>query len=745
MNSLTIASPATVLQQEAVTALHQNNPVQAALLFEQLIALEPEQINHVWYFGLAQLLMGHEEEAQLTWMMAISEATPEVLEDWTASLVDILQVAAKRQEEAEAWSIAWVIRQHLREVAPHEIHNLLHLVQLAVRLDLFNGDYLDILDLTALLKSQSFPNLDQTLLLKIVEQAIVSWFEDPRVKELTDAALEHLDGKVILDTFLTKAYEMKAYGTGRHIFMTCYLTEICLRYDPDEIDALKILATCYELTGRYTEAIETARRALTACKTQIDRLTGIGFLCVRLLKTGSCWQEVSKLFEQQKELVSELIESYEPDPENTLDSTMLTLCSFYPHYLADNPAEHRRSQNQLAAMIQTDLRFQAKPMFETCQRRLSLPPNRTKRKLKIGYIARHMEQHSVGWLARWLMKYHDRDRFDVYTYHLHMKEISDFTNRWFVDPVTRSARFDAGTWVGVATHICENDEIDILVELDSITYADTCSVMAMKPAPIQVSWLGFDASGIPAVDYFMADPYVLPETAQDYYSEKIWRLPSTYLAVDGFEVGVPTLRRDQMGIPADAVVYLSAQDGRKRHPEMMRLQVKILQEVANSYLLIKGAGDDASLKEAFWQMAEEEGVARDRLHFLTRDQNEYMHRANLGIADIVLDTYPYNGATTTLETLWVGLPLVTQVGQQWAARNSYTMMMNVGVTEGIAWSSEEYVEWGVRLGKDQAMRENIRLRLLQSRHTSPLWNTKQFARDMENAYEQMWQRYLEGQ
>jgi predicted O-linked N-acetylglucosamine transferase (SPINDLY family) len=176
---------------------------------------------------------------------------------------------------------------------------------------------------------------------------------------------------------------------------------------------------------------------------------------------------------------------------------------------------------------------------------------------------------------------------------------------------------------------------------------------------------------------------------------------------------------------------------------MMRLQIQILREVPNSYLLLKGLGDESTLKQAFTQIAEEEGVSPDRLRFLERDINEPTHRANLSIADVVLDTYPYNGASTTLETLWVGVPVVTRVGQQWAARNSYTMLMNVGVSEGIAWTDEEYVEWGVRLGQDAKLRQDIHWRLLQSRQTSPLWNTRLFAREMENAYQQMWERYCD--
>ncbi|MGA9383363.1 MAG: O-linked N-acetylglucosamine transferase, SPINDLY family protein, partial [Phormidium sp.] len=163
--------------------------------------------------------------------------------------------------------------------------------------------------------------------------------------------------------------------------------------------------------------------------------------------------------------------------------------------------------------------------------------------------------------------------------------------------------------------------------------------------------------------------------------------------------------------------------------------------VENSYFLIKGTADEESIKSFFIQIAESEGVSEERLRFLPDVPFEEIHRANLGIADIVLDTYPYNGATTTLETLWMGIPLVTKVGEQFASRNSYTMMMNVGVTEGIAWTDEEYVEWGVRLGKDAGLRQKIAWQLKQSRQTSPLWNGEKFTREMEKAYQQMWLKY----
>jgi predicted O-linked N-acetylglucosamine transferase (SPINDLY family) len=250
--------------------------------------------------------------------------------------------------------------------------------------------------------------------------------------------------------------------------------------------------------------------------------------------------------------------------------------------------------------------------------------------------------------------------------------------------------------------------------------------------------LGLDASGIPAIDYFIADNYVLPENAQEIYSEKIIRLPNSYLSIDGFEIGVPTRKRADLNIPDDAVIYLTVQSGLKRTLNMIYLQLKILQNVSNSYLLIKGFADKETIRELFLKTADELAISQDRLKFLPNDLNEETHRANLGIADIVLDTYPYNGATTTLETLWMGIPLVTRVGEQFAARNSYTFLKNAGISQGIAWSDEEYLQWGIKLGLDKNLREEVRYQLRQSRQNSPLWNAQQFTRDMENAYEQIW-------
>ncbi|MCU0567938.1 MAG: O-linked N-acetylglucosamine transferase, SPINDLY family protein [Oculatellaceae cyanobacterium Prado106] len=754
----TVNANATVLlSEQAETALRNRRYVQASELYEELVTLEPEHILHYWRLGLTRLFLGEEAEAQLTWMTILAEATPAQSDEWVQSLITVLKTEASRLDAnvldpnaeegaiADDTRLAWTVRQYIREIAPDDLDNLLHLILLSIRLKQFEGNNLLDWGIISLLESQvDLSSLDLPWLLQVTAQAIEDWFEDPLVIQFADLCLRRINNPpLIAALFLEKAQHFSRFYTVRDdALATCYL-EYCLQYDPGNAAALRDLSRLYFTGGKFTEAIELSRRFYAICEGIGPQIMGIAVLISRLLRTGSYWEEAWALFSQQQTMIQQFLAEYEPHKGTPLEPAIVCGSFFNFPYFEDKPAESRSLQNKMAKVYQEDLHYQAQEYIEPFKGRYSVPKNK-KDKIKIAYISSCLRQHSVGWLSRWLFNYHSHDRFEIYTYHIDQKyQEGSFTDMWFVKNADHSATFD-GTPLGIAQHINEQDEIDILVDLDSITHGSTFGIMAFKPAPVQVSWLGFDATGLPAVDYFVADPYVLPDNAQDYYSEKIWRLSQTYVAVDGFEVGVPTLRREHLAIPSDAVIYLTTQQGQKLHPETIRIQFKILQEVPNSYLLIKSRADNLLLKKTFEEVAEAEGIACDRLKFLSGTANEYIHRANLQIADVVLDTFPYNGATTTLETLWMGIPIVTKAGQQFSARNSYAFMMNVGISEGIAWTDEEYIEWGVRLGKDVNLRQHVRGRLWQSRQISPLWNAKQFTLEMEKAYEQMWQLSQEG-
>lgn len=730
-------------QEQAYQYLIQGNYSQAATLYEQAIAAEPEVKSHCWYLGLALLLDGQISEAQMTWLIGMLEGELEQVEQWNAELEQVLENEALRQELLEQNAITLLLRRQIQEIFPTNLNNSLRLIELAVKLDTCTGEELtEIAEKLAVAEPETvdFDQLMQTLecLLHYASLHATSL-------EFTQACLAQIHNQAQLAKFL-KILVPVAVDVGhfkREPLIAAQFLELGLRVSVNNPELLTHLAGFYQNADYFEEGIETAKLLFSLYQELPDRIYASKLLLRGLMCAGGYWEEACAAFQEQELMLESLCAEQPRNLDSSRVSRLLNAFFFAP-YFRDEPQKNRRIQNELAQLCQANTEIYAKEILERFhignRQRQSLLSSQ-KKPLRIGYLSHCLKAHSVGWLARWLFQYHNCEQFQIYAYLVTSADSQEPLQDWYINQVYQA--YKSNKPHELAEQIYQ-DEIDILVDLDSITFDASYSVVKQKPAPIQVTWLGWDASGIPAIDYFIADPYVLPKSAEEYYREKIWRLPQTYLAVDGFEVGVPTLRRDELEIASDAVVYLSGQSGFKRHPDTLRLQMRIIKAVPNSYFLIKGSSNFAALEAYSTKIAQEEGVERDRLRFLPLVVSEPIHRANLGIADVVLDTYPYNGATTTMETLWMGVPLVTRVGEQFAARNSYTMMINAGITEGIAWTDEEYVEWGVRLGKDAVLRQQIAWKLRQSRQTAPLWNARQFTQEMEKAYQQMWAIYLAG-
>ena len=729
-------------QQQAYQYVIQGNYTQATNYYEQAISAEPEVKSYYWHLGLVLLLQGQEVEAQTTWLMVMMEGAPEQVEQWTAELSAILQEEAARQEALAEDSVAWTIRQQVREICPTDVNNLLHLIKLAIKQEIYTGEELRDLGVLELFRGEPAVAPDWVLLTAVLRTVLDYAPLHPSTLELVEACLafSYADTQVLsfLSILLPAAIDICFSKLQPGISAT--LIEFGLQLAPKHLELLYYLTGFYEKSERHEKGIGTAKLLLSISKKLTEKVGANHLLLRTLMAAGGHWEESCLVLQEHQLLLKSLIDS-QLEVLSPISVTRLINTNFFFPYFQDSPKDFRQIQNQVAKICQANIEIsENKPIERYRQGHIERQQLGNKAKpLKIGYLSYCFRNHSVGWLARWLMQHHDRDRFQINGYFVVCDPIRDSLHQWYLSEFSQI--YKSKNALETAEQIYQ-DEVDILIDLDSITLDLSCEVIALKPAPIQITWLGWDASGIPSVDYFIADPYVLPDSAQEYYTEKIWRLPHTYIAVDGFEVGVPTLRREDLKIEKDAVVYLSAQKGYKRHPDTARLQMQIIKEVPNSYFLIKGWGDDEAIKRFFIQSAELEGIDSSRLRFLSLDHSEAQHRANLSIADVVLDTFPYNGATTTLEVLWMGIPLVTRVGEQFAARNSYTMMMNAGITEGIAWSNEEYVEWGIRLGKDEALRQQVAWKLHKSRQTAPLWNGLQFTREIENAYEQMWQKYI---
>jgi predicted O-linked N-acetylglucosamine transferase (SPINDLY family) len=741
------------IQHQAQQAFLQGDYRQAARLYEQAIELEPDARSNYWNLGLTYLAQGKEDEAQTTWLLVMAEAEPDQQAEWVDELIQLLELEALRREQSDDASMAWAIRQHIREIAPGYINNLLHSIQLAIKRQTFsNQDLVETGICQALHSGEPAdvePNLLNATMFQVLEYAPL----ESSIPEFLEASVPYIStNETYVDAFIDhvlKSASRIAYY-DRQPALSARLGEICLALAPKNLEVMRQLAPFYQNAEQYDRGIEIAYQCYSCSQTLVDQIYAIYLVLRGVMSSGGRWQEALENFHRLESLLQALVKSA-PGPIERVATNRLISTSFFQPYFRDDLKQNRLLQNQVLQLCQANINAYASDRVEQYSQaraqRLrdeacgaSATPSETKR-LKIGYVSHCFKTHSVGWLARWLIKHHNHEQFETYAYFVgYSDRVFNPLKEWYQKNVDHAHLLPANSYT-IADQISK-DGIDILVDLDSLTLDTTCEIMALKPAPIAVTWLGWDASGIPAIDYFIADPYVLPEHAQEFYPEKIWRLPHTYIAIDGFELSTPTLRRDDLGIPPDAVVYLSSQRGYKRHIDTVRLQMKIIKAVPNSYFLIKGIADQDTIQTFFNQIAEEEGVEGDRLRFLPQFPSESVHRANIGIADIVLDTYPYNGATTTLETLWAGVPIVTLVGTTFSSRNTYTMMVNAGIEEGIAWTNEEYVEWGVRLGTEPLLRQHVHWKLVQSRHTAPLWNAKQFTKDMEEAYQQMWANWV---
>ncbi len=718
--------------------------------YEIAINQEGSIASNYWWLGISYLLSGDEIEAQATWFIPIANAADDEIENLTADLVNTLAIAAQQQVDIGDDTAAVLIRLHLQEIDGNQLDNILELIILSAKCEQLIPSCVQEWGLLAALTNTPSKNINQDLLAAAFSQLILVIDQENAAAIM--GCLHYSDTPELLVkesiALSRQLFDQKKYEKS------ILIMEGCLFAHSQDSDELYNLSQAYNSCGNYPKSIDFGQRSFqTAANGSLLQKIKTGYSLIAVLVKASRTKEFYSFVEEYRPLIYQLIsEPLVDDSEEakiqhykTYTEIAAAVTLFFFPYIEDKPIQTRHYLN-LASKITRDGRHylsssdqlnSAGQLNQNNPDLLSDGIEKIPGVIRIGYIASTLSTHSVGWLSRWLWQYRDRDKFQVFTYCLEPAESDAFNNRWFRDKSDITYYLPCNV-EKIVTQI-QHDRLDILVDLDSLTIPTIYAVMSRRLAPVQITWLGWDASGAPEVDYFIADPYVLPNNAQDYYAEKIWRLPHTYVAVDGFEVGTPTIRRERLNIPVTAVVYYSAQVGYKIHPDTVRLQFQILYQVPDSFLLIKARTDNTAVSDFYREIADEMGLDFSRLRFLDKDPDEITHRANLQIADVMLDSFPYNGATTTLETLWLGIPLVTRVGQQFAARNSYTFMVNAGISEGIAWSAEEYLEWGIRLGTDADLRQRVAGKLLDARSTAPLWNARQFTKDMEDAYCGMWE------
>jgi predicted O-linked N-acetylglucosamine transferase (SPINDLY family) len=280
------------------------------------------------------------------------------------------------------------------------------------------------------------------------------------------------------------------------------------------------------------------------------------------------------------------------------------------------------------------------------------------------------------------------------------------------------------------------------VDLKGYTQHSRPPLFAMRPAPVQVSYLGFPGTtGADYIDYVIGDPVVTPIDHAPHYSERIAQVPGCYQCNDGTRpIPVPPSRAS-VGLPDEAIVLCGFNQPYKISPEVFDVWCRILRQVPDSVLWLLMWNKDAPM--ALRREAGIRGIDPDRIVFAPHAGQEE-HLARIGCADLFVDTWPCNAHTTASDALWAGLPVVTYRGRTFASRVAASLLHAVGLPELVCDSVASYEARIVELAGDSERRAALRARVEQARHTSPLFDGAALARDIEGLYERMWERALAG-
>lgn len=365
-----------------------------------------------------------------------------------------------------------------------------------------------------------------------------------------------------------------------------------------------------------------------------------------------------------------------------------------------------------------------------------------KPKLRVGYLSTDFHRHATAYLIAELFELHDRARVEVCAYSYGPDDGSAIRRR-LVGACDRFVEI-AGASFEDAARCIYRDEIDILIDLKGYTRATRTEILALKPAPIQVSYLGYPGTmGADFIDYIITDRFISPPDQEPFFSEKFVYLPDCYQVNDRQrKIAEQTPTRTESGLPEDGVVFCCFNNTYKITPAVFDIWMRVLKGIPGSvlWLLEANGGSVVNLRRE----AKKRGVHPERLVFTPRMSME-KHLARFRIADLFLDTFPYNAHTTASDALWAGLPVLTCAGETFASRVAGSLLTAIGLPELITTSLADYEALALRLARSPARLAGLRKRLQKNRLTAPLFDSPRFTRHIESAYQMMWEVYLKGE
>ncbi|HTW93698.1 MAG TPA: tetratricopeptide repeat protein, partial [Tepidisphaeraceae bacterium] len=486
-----------------------------------------------------------------------------------------------------------------------------------------------------------------------------------------------------------------------------------LRLRPDFCNAICNLGNIHQAGNRQEEAAAAFQRALALNPAYLEPINNLGVALKELA-----------LPEQALAVYGQGMKAH---PDNAvIHGNWLNTLNFLPNQSAEEVFSRH---------VQWGIRH-ARPLART--HRPHGNDRAADRMLRIGYLSPDLRQHSVAFFLIGLLENHDRSAFQAICY----------STRRGGDAVTRRIEAACGPVrdlcsVGddAAAEMIRRDGIDILVDLAGHTAYNGLAIMARKPAPVQVTWLGYpNTTGVEAIDWRLTDAHADPAGAERFHTEKLFRLPRTawcFTPLSGLPPVAPSSRQ--------SIVFGCFGDLAKMNAPLLQLWSTILHQVPQSRLIIKHrATGNRSVVRRFLAHFESLGISPDRLDMIPPCMSQEEHLQKYAAMDIALDTYPYHGTTTTCESLWMGVPVVTLAGQSHASRVGVSLLTNVGLPDVVARSEQDYVRIATSLAFDRNRLAELQSTMRRRMQSSALMDAGAFARDVEAAYRSMWRSWTQG-
>ncbi|MCC6915310.1 MAG: O-linked N-acetylglucosamine transferase, partial [Rhodospirillaceae bacterium] len=360
--------------------------------------------------------------------------------------------------------------------------------------------------------------------------------------------------------------------------------------------------------------------------------------------------------------------------------------------------------------------------------------------LRIGYLSSDLREHAIGFLTAEMYGLHDRKNVEVFAY---------YCGPALTDSTMDRIKAGVDRWIDLtgmndeqAARRIADDKIQILIDVNGYTNSARTKVLAMRPAPILVNWLGFPGTmGSPYHHYIVSDEYIIPKGSERYYTEKVLRLPCYQPNDRKRAIAAHTPARAEAGLPEDAFVFCCFNGIHKITPFTWRRWMDILKAVPNSVLWLLDGMPPTNTR--LQELAAGHGVAAERILFAKKKHNPD-HLARYPLADLFLDTSPYGAHTTSSDALWMGVPVLTFPGRSFASRVCGSLVTSAGVPELVCSGPDEFVARAVELATDKTKLAAVRAKLAANRSTCVLFDTPLLAAKFEELYREMWSDYMAG-